>query len=229
MRYCPVCDARYDDEVIKFCTKDGSPLVEESQPNFVILPSENAGDETVIRRKSPSESPLFQSEAEPERIVIPTSQGVRPRDTRAYYPPPPPPNTAKTVLLTILGTLIVLSFGAGLMWLFQKESATNINVNTNPINLNSDLNTNSFSSNFNFNFNATPSANYASNFNLNFNFNAASKTATNTPTPKQTPTPSPSPLFPSPSPTPKAPSPKPSIPESPRPPAMMSNRPAANR
>jgi hypothetical protein len=239
MRYCPVCDERYDDEVIKFCTKDGTPLVDEGQPNFVILPSENEqraerdmGDETVIRRKSPGESPLFQSES--ERIVIPTSQTdaqrVRQTQTRAFYPPPPPQNTAKTVVLTIIGTLVVLSFGAGLMWLFQKDPVTSINVNTNPINLNSDLNTNGFNSNFNFNFNSTPPANYASNFNLNFNFNAASKTPTNTPTPKTSPTPSPSPLFPSPSPTQRTPaSPRPSLPPTPRPPAMMSNRPPANR
>ena len=241
MRYCPVCDERYDEEIIKFCTKDGTPLIEEDQPNFVILPSENTGDtgeETVIRRKSPGESPLFQSEAERERIVIPTvqseAQRVRQRESQVFYPPPPPQNTAKTIVLTIIGTLVILSFGAGLMWMFQKESPANINVNTNPINLNTNFNTNGFNSNFNFNFNASPTANLASNYNFNMNFNAVFKTPTNTPTPRQSPTPSQSPLFPSPSPTARTPANvRPSVPPSPRPsprqPGFTTNRPAENR
>ena len=77
MRHCPICDERYDDETIKFCTKDGTPLVEDGQPNFVILPSENAekpdpdfGEETVIRRKSAGS---FESQKPPERFTIPTA------------------------------------------------------------------------------------------------------------------------------------------------------------
>lgn len=243
MRYCPICDERYDDESIKFCTKDGSTLVEHGQPNFVILPSEDEksgaadmGEETVIRRRSPDDSPLFGSSVDSERIVIPASQSdegrVRARQSQVYYPEPTPQNTAKTIVLTILGTLVVLGFGAGLMWMFQKEPATSINVNTNPINLSTNFNTNGFNSNFNFNYNATPVANYASNYNFNMSFNATMKTPTNTPTPKQSPTPSPSPLFPSPSPTARTPAAniRPAMSPSPRPQTMMmSNRPAGNR
>src|ERR1043166_287262 len=232
MRHCPICDARYDDDTIKVCTKDGTPLVDDGRPNFVILPSENIeqppsdfGEETVIRRKSEA-----GSASEPERIVIPTMDReeprIRPRQ-QVYYQPPEPPNTMKVVALTIIGTLVVLSFGAGLFWLFQKDTAVNMNVNTNPINLNADSNTNlGFNSNFNFNtnFNANTNVNgYASNFNFNFNFNAPSKTATSTPTPRRSPSPSPSPLFPSPSPTPRQSVVSPS-PRAPRPP-MMTNRP----
>ncbi|MBK8466177.1 MAG: hypothetical protein IPL32_10140 [Chloracidobacterium sp.] len=236
MRHCPICDACYDDETIKFCTKDGTTLVESSQPNFVILPSENPeppadfGDETVIRRKSTSGS----IGSEPDRIIVPTADPSEPRirQRQVYYPPPEPPNTAKVVALTIVGTLVILSFGAGLFWLFQKEPMA-INVNTNPINLNANLNSNlGFNSNFNFNHNtnANTTANYSSNFNFNFNFNASSKTPTNTPTPKQSPTLSPTPLIASPSPTPKPANViKPAVSPSPRPPTMTSNRPAGNR
>jgi len=241
MRHCPICDERYDDEIIKFCTKDGTPLVDDGQPNFVILPSENAeeaapdfGEETVIRRK-PASGTLGLDD-DPERIVFPASQPaeqpVRPRPQVYYQPPTPPPNTGKTIALTIIGTLVVLSFGAGLMWLFQKEPPSNMNINTNPINLNADLNTNGFNSNFNFNFNSNlnTNANAAYTSNFNFNFNANVKTPTNTPTPKQTPTPSPSPLFPSPSPTPRTPAnTRPPTSPSPRPQVMMSNRPPGNR
>src|SRR5205807_7707966 len=139
MNYCPKCDKRFDEEIIRFCTKDGTPLVEEGDPKFTEIPSDNLeepdddlGEITVIRRKPlvPSPLPDFDEEAsfkasEPaDRIVIPTTsepvQQVRPRTT-AYYPPPES-NTAKTVVLTILGTLVVLSMGAGLFWFLQKEA-----------------------------------------------------------------------------------------------------------
>lgn len=209
MRYCPVCQERFDEEIIKFCTKDGTPLVEESTPNFVILPSENAeaagrdlGEETVIRRKQAEGSGISGSSG-PERIVVPTEQQVR-SSRQVFYPPPEQPNTVKVIALTIIGTLVVLSFGAMLFWLFQPQAA-NINVNTSPINLNADLNTNlGFNSNFNFNTNYNANANYyGSNYNFNFNFNAPLRSPTNTPTPKQSPSPSPSPLVSASSPTPR--------------------------
>lgn len=242
MRHCPICDARYDDETIKFCTKDGTPLVESEQPNFVIMPSENTappnefGEETVIRRKQDTGFTL--PDRDTERIVVPAADPNEPRirPRQVYYPPPEPPNTAKVIALTIVGTLVILSFGAGLFWLFQGEP-TAINVNTNPINLNANLNSNiGFNSNFNFNFNtnANTNANYSSNFNFNFNFNASSKTPTNTPTPKQSPTPSPTSLTASPSPTPKpanvvkpAASPSPRMGPA-RPPTMSNRQPANN-
>lgn len=207
MKYCPICDERYDEEIIKFCTKDGTPLVEEDQPNFTALPSENLegpdddlGEETVIRRK-----PIGGS-GQSERIVIPTSpspeQPSRVR-AQAYYPPPQQPNTAKTVVLTILGTLVVLGFGAGLFWFLQKERPSNVNTNLNAnANQNVNLNTNlGFDSNFNFN----ASGNYQSNYNINANLNANLRSPTPSPTPKPSPsvTPSPSPRpVESPTPTP---------------------------
>src|SRR5258706_4871652 len=227
MKYCPICDEHYDEEIIKFCTKDGAPLVENEQPSFTALPSENLeepdddfGEETIIRRK-----PVNAAGAgafglpESERIVIPTSQPreqeARPR-AQAYYPPPQQ-NTAKTVVLTILGTLVVLGFGAGLFWFLQKDKPANIfaNINANA-NQNTNLNTNlGFDSNFNFN----ASGNYGS---INTNLNANAKTPTPSPTPKPSPseTPSPSPnASPTSSPTPRptgtvrpSPSPTPRLP-----------------
>ncbi len=222
MRYCPSCNERFDEDIIKFCTRDGTPLVEEVQPEFTALPSESSenietgrddiGEETVIRRRTESH----------ERIVIPTAeQQVRPRTATAYYPPPPPPNTIKTVILTIIGTLAVLGFGAGLFWLFQGQPATNLNVNTNPPNQNTNLNTNlGFDSNFNFNMNT----NIPPNLNLNTNFNANIRTPT--PTPRPSPSASPSPIV---TPTPATPTPRPTTTGTPRMgprPNTNSNRPA---
>jgi hypothetical protein len=207
MRYCPKCGERFSEDIIKFCTKDGTPLVEEDEPRFTAMPSQSGepddiGEETVIRRK-----PIDAGEErERERFVVstagPSSQQVRSRPSGPYYPPPPPqPNTAKVVALTILGTVFVLACGAGMFWLLQKNEPANANnINTNMPNLNLNLNTNTgFDSNFNFN-----AINVNTNFsmpNLNMNFNTPRPTPSPraTPTPRPSPTPSPQ-MFPSPRP-----------------------------
>lgn len=233
MRYCPICDKRYDDESIKFCTIDGTPLVDVEQPSFTALPDKNEPDEDTVIRRNPAAGTDRGSRQEPERIVIPTTpadQAARQRGARAYYEPPPQPNTGKIVALTIVGTLIVLSFGAGLFWLFQKEPPSNININTNPFNVNTNLNTNlGFDSNFNFN--AAPNTNYASNYNFNATFNTNLKTLTPTPAPRPSPIISPSPIMPT-SPTP-FPTPRPTANTRPTilptarttPPGLPTNRP----
>ena len=245
MKYCPVCDLRFDEEIIKFCTKDGTPLIEETTPSFTAMPSESLdddfGQETVIRRREDIVPPTQQG----DRIVIPTEipqmeQQVRPR-TQAYYPPPPPEsNTTKTVILTIVGTLAAVGFGALLFWMFQREPqvANNVNLSAPNTNMNTNLNSNiGFDSNFNFNTNANFNAN--ANFNINTNLNANMRS----PSPTQTPRPSPSPtMTPRETPAPTtAPSPRPTIDRppgaatpvstprvGPRPPVMTSNRPANN-
>lgn len=234
MKYCPVCDERFDEEIIKFCTKDGTPLVEEATPSFTALPSEavaedDIGEQTVIRRRPDDAA----GQTERERLVIPTmipDQQVRPRAAQAYYPPPPPPNTGKTVALTILGTLAVLGFGALLFWLVRGDQATSVNVNTNPpnINMNANLNSNvGFDSNFNFNTNGNFNS---AGYNTNFNFNVSSRTPTATPTPRPSPSPTMTPRS-TPEPT-TAPSPRPTIDRPPTPVgtprAAPSNRPANN-
>ena len=84
MKYCPVCQTRYDEEIMRFCTKDGTPLIDEEAPNFTEMPSEDSesseddfGAETVIRRK-PAESEITNVEPRAgetsQRMVIPTSE-----------------------------------------------------------------------------------------------------------------------------------------------------------
>ena len=45
MKYCPVCSERYDEDIIRFCTKDGTPLLDEAQPTFTAIPSETVEDD----------------------------------------------------------------------------------------------------------------------------------------------------------------------------------------
>jgi hypothetical protein len=102
MKYCPTCETRYDEEILRFCMKDGTPLLEEDEPKFVAMPSESIdepieddpGDVTVVRRNIPV--PPEPDEDRP-RIVVPTYEDSRRHDARARvappYQPPPKQNT----------------------------------------------------------------------------------------------------------------------------------------
>ncbi len=215
MKYCPKCETRFDEEVIRFCTVDGTPLIEEAEPRFTELPSESfvkgeeddPGEVTVIRRKDDASVPPLPPDLDEglpsvkpvsERIVIdtaeaPREQNVRPRTIPPYYPPPqPPPSTLKIVVLTVFGTIALLGLGALLFWFLQKGAPANANANTNlNANQNTNLNTNvGFDSNFNFN--AVPSAS-TPDVNLNTNVNMQIKTPTPTPKPSPSPTATPEP------------------------------------
>ena len=219
MKYCPICDTRYDDDVMRFCTKDGTPLVDEEQPNFVELPSEEvvesaevvgdedeAGEVTVVRRNIPVPPPpgfddddfSMPKDRQSERIVVPMStepaaDPIRNRNAAVYYPPPRQ-NTFKVVVLTMVGTLFIVGIAAALFMLLRSNQASNSNININA-NFNANQNTNlGFDSNFNFNVNAG----LPTTTNLNTNLNANVRTPT--PTPSVTPTPTPRPTI---SPTPQ--------------------------
>src|SRR5688500_6700366 len=121
MKYCPTCETRYDEDIRRFCMKDGTPLLDEAEPNFIGMPSGGLGVEpveddpsevTVIRRNGPTVPPIPEIPSEPEdfsisepphrpdpnqRIVIPTFE-ERQRQERArvaaQYQQPRKANTA---------------------------------------------------------------------------------------------------------------------------------------
>src|SRR4030095_11730490 len=122
MKYCPTCETRYDEEILRFCMKDGTPLLEEEEPKLVAMASESIHDDgeedprdvTVLRRNVPTPEP------ERPRIIVPTYEEARRQEARArvappYYPPAKP-NTAKVVILTILGTLSVAPLVGACGW-----------------------------------------------------------------------------------------------------------------
>jgi TonB family protein len=211
MKYCPTCKTRYDEEILRFCMKDGTPLIEEDEPVFIQMPSESidgtedddAGEVTIIRKNVSAPPPppnaiddiSFTPDPTPsaQRIVVPTMEEPAGAQARArvippYQPPyPPKSNTAKVVILTILGTLAVFAFGAIIFQFLRNDTADNSNINTNfnsnIANVNTNVNTNlGIDGNFNFNANA--------NFNTNSLPNINTNTGIRTPTP--TPKPSPS-------------------------------------
>lgn len=223
MKYCPTCQARYDEAILRFCMKDGTPLIEEDEPSFIQMPSEgiaetdteddDASEVTVIRKNSPAPPPpnliddiSFTPDVQPpplsQRIVVPTSEDAaaqaRIRAIPPYQPVPARSNTAKVVVLTIIGTLFVLGIGALGFKLLQNDTPTSSNINTNfnsnIANVNTNVNTNlGFDSNFNFNVNSNFNTNSLSNINANVNANTRTPTPTPKPSPSVTPSPTPTP------------------------------------
>lgn len=194
--------------------KDGTPLIEEEEPAFIQMPSESIdepeeddpGEVTIIRKNVPVPPPppnaideiSFTPDATPssQRIVVPTTEETGRTRARVIppYQPPPQSNTAKVVVLTILGTLAVLAIGAIGFRFLQNDTVDNLNINTNfnsnIENVNTNLNTNvGFDTNFNFNMNANFNTNSLSNINTNTN----TRTPTPTPRPSATPPASPTP------------------------------------
>jgi hypothetical protein len=41
MKFCPKCQTKYDDEILRFCKTDGTPLVSEVPPSFTALLDKN--------------------------------------------------------------------------------------------------------------------------------------------------------------------------------------------
>lgn len=218
MKFCPTCQTRFDEEILRFCTKDGTPLVEENQPNFTEMPSESVikeedfGEETVIRRKPAApqtNAPLASSSDKTEnlrnpaapRIVIPTTDKkiappIQTKTTQVYrHTAPPESNTTKIVILTILGTIVLVAAAAGaFLFLRGGDSAAdnqNVNINTNlsPIDVNLNTNLDISNSFVDFGSNANSGINLNANTNLNTNIAVKTPTPRPSPSPSATPTP----------------------------------------
>src|SRR5262245_7494307 len=86
MKYCPKCETKYEDDLIRFCTKDGSPLIAEEEPKFIQMPSEGIEEEaddpsemTVIRRNVTTPPPVMQPPATPPPSgQVPSGQPPQP-------------------------------------------------------------------------------------------------------------------------------------------------------
>ncbi len=212
MKFCPTCETRYDEDILRFCMKDGTPLVDEASPKFVEMPSESldiqvddddAGEVTVVRKiKFPEQPPPIAVEQPPSfepreemppRIVVPMAPTETPRArVIAAETKPQGSNTIMVVFLTIFGTLALLGIGAGIVWFFVGRDGaadSNTNVNVNAPNVNADINSNLGISNA-FDFGNTPAQVSNGNSNINARTPTPTPTASPTPRPSETPTPS---------------------------------------
>ncbi len=218
MKVCPICQIRYDEETLRFCTKDGAPLVEETVPAFTELPGETTtttttvkddfAEETIISRRLPQPETDVIEETKPlsapPRIVIPTDeparkttappQAVRARTTTVYQTEPHrKSNTGKIVALTLLGTFLILG-SAALLYMMTRDNSSNTGNVNRTINVNADAFNSVPDTNLNTNLNF---GNVPENFNANANFNTQTNSISNgnTRTPPPTPTPTRPPIL----------------------------------
>lgn len=217
MKYCPTCETRYDEEVLRFCMKDGTPLLDEAEPTFIEMPSDSLevpevgaddpSEVTVIRRNIPVPPPIPQVEEEDfsdigrppsggQRIIVPTfeeQQRFERARVAAQYQQPPRSNTALVVLVTMFGSALIFVIGAILFYflVIDRDAAANTNANANAnANVNTGVNT-SIGGNTLFDFNTNGNFNSGSNVNANANANTKTPMPTPRPSPSETPSPTP--------------------------------------
>ncbi len=162
MKQCPNCQTTYADDSLQFCLQDGTPLAE--------IPNQNSADyfntesETVvspkrvepIRFEPPSSYKTNQPNWEPtdqQPVVIEKREAKK-------------SSTAATVMLSVLGTILLLGLGGLGAWLYfggkKTQVAVNVNTAAQP--------------------NRSPNANAANNQNANLATPAPSATLTAQPT-----------------------------------------------
>jgi len=151
MKQCPNCQTTYADDSLQFCLQDGTPLAQ--------IPNQNSADyfstesETIvspkrvepIRFEPPSSyQPTNQPNWEPSQPVI-----VEQREKKKS-------KTATIVVLSVLGTILLLGLGGLGALLYFGNKRTQVAAGTNTAAQNRSPNTNAANQNTNVNL-ATPS------------------------------------------------------------------------
>jgi len=128
MRYCPNCRTEYADDSLQFCLQDGTPLAN--------LPNQDA----TVAFETESETLVVPKRVEPIRFEPPSSY----QTNQANWQPSQPvvieqlpaakkSNTAALVVLSVLGTTLLLGLGGLGAWLYLRSPKTEVvavNVNT---------------------------------------------------------------------------------------------------
>lgn len=123
MKYCPNCQTRYTDHTLRFCLQDGAPLIEEV----------DAGAPPTVQFGE-TETLVAPHAVEPLRFDLPETAGEQ-NQVPPFSPPPTAAPTKKSkilplVLLTALGTLLLLGAGGVAAWFYLKNSRADVVKNT---------------------------------------------------------------------------------------------------
>lgn len=115
MMICPGCNARYEDDTLRFCLEDGTPLV----PGAVTdAPTVAFGDiETVVSARGPRNTSGFPDQGRSTNFVSP-----QPHTRKS--------NTGLAVLLTALGMLVIFGIAAGAWVYFSGRRAATTQNNS---------------------------------------------------------------------------------------------------
>lgn len=140
MKQCPNCQTTYADDALQFCLQDGTPLA--AVPDQNLSDSYDTESETLvvpkrvvpIRFEPPSSYQNNQANWQPNAPVV-----IEQRETKKS-------NTAMIVVLSVLGTMLLLGVGGLGAWLYfnNKKTSVAVSVNNAPVNrpANANLTTN---------------------------------------------------------------------------------------
>lgn len=218
MKICPACSSMYNDDSMRFCTKDGTPLIVYEETKNT-PPSVNPLDETLSDIPMPAhaqdDEPPTVVNRDESRFVVPLGSTPQ-QQTPPPMPPPiqagvgaPPPGQPPTIppqrpqpkrksnggLYAILGVLaflgvLGLASGFGIYWYLSSNKEVAVANTNGGANSNNAANNNSANTDVNFpNLgNGNSVINANENANGNVNLNANAR-----PSPSVKPSPSVSP------------------------------------
>jgi len=130
MKQCPNCQTTYADDNLQFCLQDGTRLAQISDQN---LPNDDTGEPATVISPKRVETIRFEppSSYQTNRSNWETSQPIIvERET-------PKSNTAMVVILSVLGTTLLLGLGGLGAWLYfdnRKTEVVAVNVSSKPQN-----------------------------------------------------------------------------------------------
>ncbi len=208
MKICPNCSTEFDNETLRFCTKDGTPLLVQSSGDdkfFTTLPSQASWNEESTRLTDYTEEATQiarPNQPTNQKIVIPMEEQQSPVAAPVNQPQQFQPAKKKSGMgiFAILGGLLVgivalAGIGGGAWWYLSRPNSHAGNTNSNLVNTNSNANVNTNTntdSNSIFGFPGDSNSN-SGNINGNSNISVNANFVTPKPTPTKTPTPKPSP------------------------------------
>lgn len=140
MKYCPQCQTEYTDDGLRFCKRDGTPLVNSND-----APTVNFGEEATV---------VSSRQVEPIRVAVENQPPIIQQPPQNYWQQSAPPiiaappsekksRTGLAVALTALGMLALFAIvGVGVMFYMRGNRNTEIalNVNNAPANRPSNAN-----------------------------------------------------------------------------------------
>ncbi len=204
MKFCPSCQTEYEEEVMRFCPQDGTPLIEKSLPCFS---SDDINTEESFNVENNVEKTLVRhNRAEPtivstNHIVIPTEDSLHKAFSSTLATPllkeSQQTSVLSVVLLTAFGTTLLLAIGFFAGYMFSSYHRTTDPVTNSNTNTNVSVNTKTSNTKTNIatidieNFSASANSN-VSRVNLGTNVSKNPDTSSNTNVGlKPSPTPSP--------------------------------------
>jgi ketosteroid isomerase-like protein len=125
MKRCPTCNRTYTDDTLRFCLQDGSSLVADSQagaasdPEATLVNSSTRGEYPPPTEVLPARG--AETIATPRPVPTAPPHALSADTYGRTAPAPKSRNTATVVLVSVIGTILLLSLGAVGVFLYLRN------------------------------------------------------------------------------------------------------------